>query len=65
MSTQTKECIGECPYCGSDNVDYHQSETDENYITYPATCLDCKKPFEELYAITYSFTEFKETENAN
>ena len=53
-----KECLGECPYCGSNNLDYGTSEILDDTLRYPATCLDCGESFDEDYAIEYAETTY-------
>ena len=61
-----KKCLGECPGCGSENLEYNAVQNDyslSGYKVYPGKCLDCNTKFKEKYAITYSFTEFEEPNN--
>lgn len=45
---------GECPFCGSTNIEYDSIQSlDANCIYYPAHCLDCKKDFEEQYTLVF------------
>lgn len=45
---------GECPFCGSTNIDYGSMQSLEaDSIYYPARCLDCKKEFEECYTLIF------------
>lgn len=48
----TKE-QGLCPYCGSEDIDYITSETENDNLDWYAKCNKCKKQFIEGYKITY------------
>ncbi len=65
ITTDTKECLGQCPYCDSKNIDYASSEILDNTLRYPATCEDCDGEFNEDYNIVYCETNYvpKETED--
>lgn len=56
--TETKECLGQCPYCGSENIDYACSEILDTTLRYPGTCEDCNGEFYEDYNIVYSETSY-------
>lgn len=58
VETKTKECLGKCPYCGSENVSYDTSEIIDDTLWYPAVCLDCEGDFNEDYAIEYAETQY-------
>jgi len=63
VTTETKECLGKCPYCGSENIDYASAEILDTTLRYPATCEDCDGEFYEDYNIVYCETSYvpKET----
>lgn len=45
---------GECPYCGSDRIDYITQEYDEgNKIDWYCKCRKCNKGFIEGHIIKY------------
>ena len=51
---KNKVVQGQCPYCGSSNIEYDSMQfSDANYVYYPAHCLDCKKDFEEHYRLVF------------
>ena len=52
MSYISKECIGACPICGSDNIEYGDTCMEFQSLGYEITCLDCG-----AYANTTSWTE--------
>lgn len=59
METKSKECLGKCPYCGSENVSYEASEIIDETLRYPATCGNCGKSFDEDYSVNYSETMYE------
>lgn len=58
ITTDTKECLGKCPYCGSESIDYACSEILDNTLRYPGTCEICGGEFNEDYNIVYSETSY-------
>ena len=52
----TQECIGRCPQCGSEDIDYGAIVPEGEMIYYPATCMDCKVEFKEWYNVNYNET---------
>jgi len=52
-----KECIGECPKCGSSDLDYGCSEGLDDCRIYPFTCLGCGCEGREVYVEKYLETE--------
>ena len=52
----TQECIGKCPQCGSEDIDYGAIVPEGEMIYYPATCMDCKVEFKEWYNVNYNET---------
>jgi predicted Zn-ribbon and HTH transcriptional regulator len=52
-----KKCANHCPKCKSKNIDYSTFEWFDDRVEYPASCLDCKADFVEVY--TYDYTESK------
>ena len=61
MSYIVKECMGECPICGSDNIEYGDHELTGDSIGYEFTCNDCGAEsiewFDVVYANTTTWTE--------
>ena len=53
-----KSCMGECPYCGSDNITYDAFVKDEHGGHYPATCNVCEGTFHESYNLEYATTYY-------
>ena len=47
---------GKCPKCGSDDVDYGDSNIDGETISYELTCNKCGCQAEEYYNLNYSET---------
>lgn len=58
-----KECQGNCPNCGSDNINWHDSDIQEESIIYNAICDDCDLEFQEEYSLQYKITTFAKEEN--
>ncbi len=44
---------GECPKCGSDNLEYGCSKPYDNQIAYPYTCADCDFEGSERYCLSF------------
>lgn len=53
-----KECVGKCPKCGSEDLDYDASEMIDESLGYPFTCKDCGCVGVEWYSIVYSETYY-------
>ena len=55
---------GNCPVCGSSNVEYGNIEIDGCFddgtpsAFYPVECKDCGKSGREWYALQYAHTEY-------
>ena len=58
VTDDTKECLGQCPHCGSENINYDASVILDETLQYPATCEDCGGVFFENYNIMYSETTY-------
>lgn len=54
-----KSCEGYCPKCGSANVNWHDSDLQDNFIVYRATCEDCDTEFQEEYKLVYNVTTYE------
>lgn len=44
---------GICPYCGSDDVDFYDSDWEDDFFFYEALCRDCESVFTEVFKIEY------------
>ncbi len=55
---KTKECIGECPKCGSHMLDYDDTHDEPAQVRYPFKCQFCGCKGEEVYSVTYIETEY-------
>lgn len=42
-----------CPYCGSDNISWYDSDFDDPYMTYNGVCNSCERNFDEVYELKY------------
>lgn len=62
VTTESKECLGQCPHCGSDNINYETCEILDETLQYPAVCEDCGGEFNENYNINYSETTYNKKE---
>ena len=58
ITTETKECLGQCPYCGNENIDYGGSEILDSTLRYSATCEGCNGEFYEDYNVVYCETSY-------
>ena len=54
-----KNCVGECPYCGSDELYYHDFKTYDESEEHIAKCNDGNKKFAEVDTIRYAYTEYE------
>ena len=57
LKTVTEQCQGDCPHCGSNNLDYRDLEIQDDYAWYPFDCQDCKAVGSEGYNLKYDNTE--------
>jgi len=48
-----KRCKGNCPKCGSDNLEYSVSGIGDDAMYYPFTCIDCNCSGKEWYNLEY------------
>tara|TARA_R110002020_G_scaffold13584_4_gene48777 strand:+ start:46 stop:261 length:216 start_codon:yes stop_codon:yes gene_type:complete len=51
-----KKCEGECPKCGSLNLDYDTMKVDCGYVSYDYDCNDCKNHGTEYFNLVYDVT---------
>jgi len=56
----TKECHNECPNCGAtgQDLDWHGSDTCDDYMVYAGLCKKCNCEFDEIHSIVYDHTEY-------
>ena len=54
---KTKECIGKCVNCGSENLDYIKNDFDSDTLYVKYCCDDCSYNGVELYLIKYLRSE--------
>lgn len=55
---KTKNCLGHCPECDSENLNYGVNIIDGDSLIYPFVCEDCSCEGREAYNIQYSETWF-------
>lgn len=48
-----KTMLGICPKCGSHNVDYTDSEWNDDIVEYKVNCLNCGCSFSEYERLVY------------
>jgi len=56
----TKECIGICPYCKSEDLDYQDGYPEDDWYIYNFICLECNQEGKEVYRLIYLQTEYKD-----
>lgn len=56
---ESKNCLGHCPKCGSDNLEYGNTELSGESIAYEFECRECGCEGEEWYNLTYAETIVK------
>lgn len=56
----SKSCVGECPVCGSSDLEFDVATIEDGGVCYPFTCNSCGKDSEEWYDLNYSETICKE-----
>lgn len=44
----------ECPYCGSTDFEWGESETDDNGRKYKVTCNSCKQDFDACFTEVFA-----------
>ncbi len=44
---------GKCPYCGSENIDFHGPDVQDGDIFYDCDCGDCENSYKEWYTLTF------------
>lgn len=47
-------CVGHCPKCESEEIEYGAVEYINDGLIFPSTCQDCKLEFNEYYNLVYS-----------
>lgn len=55
-----KVCQGDCPKCGSDNLEYGNTELDGETLGYEFECRECGCQGIEWYDLEYSETTVNE-----
>ena len=63
MKRIERECLGQCPRCGSFDVEYDPAEHDGDITVYPAKCYECNLRFDEEYTSKYSISYYDEEED--
>ena len=58
LKLREKSCEGVCPNCGSENINWHDSDLQDGFIVYEATCDDCDTEFQEEYRLSYAITTY-------
>jgi predicted Zn-ribbon and HTH transcriptional regulator len=46
-------CVGKCPKCMSENIEYYPPEEDGDLLSYSSQCKDCGLQFYEYYHVKY------------
>ena len=49
----SNNCVGHCPKCYSENVEYYDGFIEDDYYCYKAECKYCKTKFREWYSLNY------------
>ena len=60
MTMKNNNVQGECPNCGSVNLDYVAIVPQDEWIYYPFTCNDCGCEGKECYSLTFESIEKNE-----
>lgn len=60
----SKDCMGTCPKCGSDSIEYYDFEVLSDSMTHYCRCNSCELEFREFEILTYDGYEY-EDENGN
>lgn len=55
------DCCGRCAACGSENLDNHTHDFDDDCMVYEFTCEDCGADGEEVHQLEYQYTECVKT----
>lgn len=58
MTIENKQCEGNCPRCGSTDIDYEAIKLGDGAMYYPGRCNDCNCSFKEY--LKYSDTEWED-----
>ena len=54
IDSKIPDAPGQCPFCGSYNVDYGTMYPDGDVISYETHCCHCHKDWDEIYNISFS-----------
>ena len=65
MKTIEKECMGNCPKCGSEDIDYGVMEPVGERVVYSVKCGGCGVEFDEEYELVYVISYYKEEDENN
>jgi len=60
-----KICQGECPICGSEDLEWFDSDNDGETITYNFQCNECHSEGWEWCTLEYNFTIANKLINKN
>jgi len=55
-----QNCKDKCPKCNSDNLNYYDTEIQDNFIIYTIICDDCDLEFQEEYKLIYNTSYYYE-----
>ena len=55
---ETKDCQYECPFCGSQNIEYQGNNITDTIESNDCYCTDCEELFTEVYELKYLHTHF-------
>lgn len=66
MAEVKKTAEGVCPFCGSKDIDYRDSDFEDGYWFYKCICEKCKKGFTEVFKTVYDgYNTYDENGNEN
>jgi len=51
--TDTAHIEGECPRCGSENLEYGAMERQDGMVFWPVTCNDCGAELREWWSLEF------------
>ena len=60
MKEMIKKCQGRCPVCGSDDLEWGNTELEGESLGYEFECNDCGAESTEWYELTYIETVLKD-----
>jgi transcriptional regulator NrdR family protein len=59
MSEKNKICLGLCPHCNSEDIEYYDSELDGDGVIYKGSCNSCEGTFVEEFDLHYIRTSYE------